>query len=113
MLGMLSKLVERHRFERLSAMVEMRKMQSFVVLLVDDAIFEIMMATPAQKKLLSSGSEPAIVTPRRLSMMKCCFDGINSLCIAKEWFVSGLLALVLLCLGRWMRSVPLGCNIAC
>ena len=36
-----------------------------------------------------------------------CRDGINSLCVAKEWFVSGLLALVLLCLWCWMRSVPL------
>ena len=63
-------------------------MQSFVIWLVDDAIFEIMMATPAQKMLLSSGSEPAIVTPRRLSMMKCCFDGINLLSMMKEWLVS-------------------------
>ena len=35
-------------------------------------------------------------------------DGINSLCIAKEWFVSGLLAFVLLCLWRWMALDGVG-----
>ena len=61
----LSMLEERCRLERLLAMVEIRfvvgKMQSFVILLVDDRNFEIMkiatvklMATLAQKILLIS-----------------------------------------------------------